>query len=92
MSSPKIAIDDLNTTLQIFPNPAKDILNVQVIGSNESATIQIIDRTGRKVREGKITLNGNTTFPVDINNLPKGTYTLLLKNKSLNEQKKFVKE
>jgi trimeric autotransporter adhesin len=87
-----IKMDDKNITLQIFPNPAKNLLNVQVNGNNESITLQIIDMTGRKVKEEKIQLNGNTSVSVDINNLPKGTYNLLLKSKSINEQKKFVKE
>ncbi len=52
----------------------------------------IIDITERKVKEEKISLNGNTSVPVDINQLPKGTYNLFLKSKSINEQKKFVKE
>lgn len=87
-----IKIDSKNNTLLIFPNPAKDVLYVQANGVNEMATIQIVDATGRKLKEEKITLNGNTSFSIDINNLSKGIYSLLLKSKSINEQKKFVKE
>jgi hypothetical protein len=87
-----VKMEGSNTTLQLFPNPAKNILNVQINAGNEKATIQIIDMSGRKVKEEKITLNGTTTVSVDINNLPKGTYNLLLKGSSINEQKKFVKE
>jgi Secretion system C-terminal sorting domain len=85
-------MDSRNVRLQIFPNPVKSILNVQVSGYNENALLQIIDITGRKVKEEKISLNGTTSVSVDVNNLSKGTYDLLLKGKSINEQKKFVKE
>ena len=39
-----------------------------------------------------IELNGTTSVSVDINNLPKGTYDVILKGNSVNEQQKFVKE
>lgn len=87
-----IKMDGKTITLQIAPNPAKNILNVQVNGGNENATLQIIDITGRKVKEEKINLNGNTSVSIDINNLQKGTYNLVLKSKTKNEQKKFIKE
>ena len=87
-----INMDSRNVRLQIFPNPARNILNIQVNGFSENALLQIIDITGRKVKEEKISLNGTTSVSVDINNLSKGTYNLLLKGNSINEQKKFVKE
>ena len=83
---------DGKSTLQIFPNPAKNILYIQASGENEKATVQIIDVTGRIIKEEKISLNGNTSFSIDINNLPDGLYNLILKSKSINEQKKFIKE
>ena len=52
--------------LQIFPNPAKRILFVQVNGYNENAIVQIFDADGRKLKEMKVFLNGVTSFPVDI--------------------------
>jgi len=87
-----IKMDSKNSSLQIFPNPAKNMLNVQISGANENATLQIIDMTGRKIKDEKISLNGTTSFPVDISNLPKGTYNLWLKGNSINENQKFVKE
>lgn len=48
--------------------------------------------TGRKIMEEKISLNGTTSFAVDITHLPKGTYQLWVKGKTINEERKFVKE
>ncbi len=87
-----IKMDSENVRLQIFPNPARNILNIQVNGYSEKALLQIIDITGRNVKEEKISLNGTTSVAVDVNNLPKGTYEVILKGNSINEQKKLVKE
>lgn len=87
-----IRVDGNSNALQIFPNPAKGILHVQVPGSNENAMLIITDMTGRKVKQQKINGSGNTSFSIDIDDLPKGTYNLLLKGKSLNEHQKFVKD
>ncbi len=81
-----------SNALQIFPNPAKDILHVQVTGSNDNALLQITDMAGRKLKEQKIALNGTTSVSVDINYLPKGMYTLILKTNSKTEHQKFVKQ
>jgi ELWxxDGT repeat protein len=87
-----IKLNDKNSVLQIFPNPAKNTLNIQVNGDNETATLEITDMSGRKVKEEKIQVNGNTSVSFDITNLQKGTYNLLLKSKFMYEQKKFIKE
>lgn len=87
-----IKIEGKNNPLLIFPNPAKDILNVQINGENENAILQIQDITGRNIKEEKINLTGNTAISVDINNLPNGVYNLLVKGKSINEHQKFVKQ
>jgi hypothetical protein len=81
-----------NTSFKIFPNPAKDILHVKVSGVNETAFIEIMDMTGRKLITQKVVLNGSVSVSVDINNLPKGTYNLSLKGKTINKHQKFVKE
>ena len=78
--------------LQVFPNPAKNILYVQVNGINEVATIQIIDAVGRKLKEEKITLNASSSFSIDIEDLAKGIYHLLLRSSSGIQHQKFVKQ
>ena len=87
-----IKMDSKNIILQIFPNPATNILHIQVNGINENAILQIVDVTGRKIKQEKISLKGNTSFSVEITNLPKGTYNVWLKGTTINEKKKFVKE
>jgi len=78
--------------LLAFPNPAKDILFVQASGTNEKATIQIIDAGGRKLQETRVVLNGNTSLSFDIANLPQGLYNLILNKKEKTWMRKFIKE
>lgn len=83
---------DDKKSLQLFPNPAKDILYVQASGENENALIQIFDLSGRIVKEQKIVLNGNSSLSLDISNLPKNIYNLILKRNAKIEQQRFVKD
>jgi len=78
--------------LQIFPNPAKEILFVEANGNNKNATFEIIDAVGRKLKKIQILLNGKTSFSVDISNLPKGIYNLILFKDQKTEIQKFIKE
>ena len=87
-----VRMDMTDNTFKIFPNPANNILNVQASPDNNFATLQIIDVTGRKLKEEKISLNGNSWFSINIKDLPKGVYNLLLKSKNKNEHQKFVKQ
>ena len=89
-----VRMDNKSFMLQIFPNPAQDVLNVQVNISdlNEDAIFQIVDIAGRIVKEERINLGGSSSASINISCLSKGTYNILLKGKSLNEQVKFGKE
>lgn len=84
--------NDNNNSFKIFPNPANDILYVQISGSNDFTTLQIFDAGGRKLKEEKVVLNSNTSHSINIKNLPKGVYNLFLKSKTINEHQTFVKQ
>ena len=66
----KMERDDI--ALQVFPNPAKDILFVQASGENKNAVIQIIDVGGRRLKQIEVALNGSTSLSFDISKLPAG--------------------
>lgn len=87
-----IKLNDKDKAFLVFPNPAKDILFVQANGNNEAASIMVIDVAGRKLKEKKINLNGNSSFSINIKDLPPGVYNILLKGKNNNDHQKFVKE
>lgn len=59
---------DGSSSLQIYPNPAHDILNIQI--SNTPTSIEIMDIYGRSImRYGGVK-------KIDISNLPEGMYIL----------------
>lgn len=76
---------------QVFPNPAKDRLNINVNNLQAKTTIQLVDLNGRVVMSQQMVQN-NTSL--DIRQIPSGMYLVRLNGtdgKSLFQQK-FVKE
>jgi hypothetical protein len=68
---------DNTSTVSIFPNPTKDICNIEFVNSKEQkVSFTLFDAMGKKVQE-TLTKNfgqGKNTFQFVLNNLPKGTY------------------
>lgn len=83
---------DGKTTLQVFPNPAKNIIYVQATGNDKNTLVRITDGAGKIVKEQKLVLNGTTSFSIDISSLPKGLYYLTLKDASKIQQQKIIKQ
>ncbi|MEO9005237.1 MAG: T9SS type A sorting domain-containing protein [Ginsengibacter sp.] len=77
-------------SLRIYPNPARNTLFLHSSGIDANALFQILDLSGKKVKEQKLVLTG-TTF-VDISDLPKSVYKIIIKTKTNTEQLTFVKK
>ncbi len=81
-----IGMLDVNT-IQMFPNPANDELNLVVAGlTGQKVIVTITDVEGRVVYEENIT--GNTTLDISI--IMSGVYILNLKSGSFNIIRKLV--
>ena len=77
-----------NLGFSVYPNPVKDVLNIQMKNNSASITeAKIVDLTGRSVATPAVLQN-----TVNVASLAPGTYLLLLKN-SDNESSslKFIK-
>lgn len=72
------------TGLQLFPNPAKDQLSIQIDNSFIGLDYSIVDPLGKIILSGKIR---DKKMVIDINTLSSGIYFLQIKNSSV----KFVK-
>jgi len=82
-----LSTEELTTeTLSIFPNPAKDILNIKGI-SSEDSNIEIYNTIGKLVLS-HYSITNNTR--IDISNLNSGLYFIKFENS--NTSLKFVKE
>ncbi|MCX6351584.1 MAG: T9SS type A sorting domain-containing protein, partial [Bacteroidetes bacterium] len=65
-------------TLNIYPNPAKDILNIEVVNTNlvgfenlRGLEISLFNTLGQKVFEAK---SKQTSYQIDLKNIPTGVY------------------
>ncbi len=74
--------NETNTTVSLFPNPAKEVLNVSITQAQGGKhKVEMYDAIGKLVSVHKADLiNGNTVLPIDVSELAKGTYIIMVKN------------
>lgn len=95
--SPCVGIDSYlrdEFNLAVYPNPAKDILNVQVnAGTAAELVIEITDAVGRTIRQERVnTTAGSLLHPVEISSFDNGIYFIKIQNTNGAAQTvKFVK-
>ena len=79
-----------NGEVKLFPNPAKDNLNVSlspaIAGQNE---ITVYDMTGRKILNSIVDCNINSSLSFDISALENGVYLFSIKTKRETFTKRF---
>lgn len=92
-----VGIEELShivSNFEVYPNPASNRANINlVLESNESVTLQIIDISGKVVRNRDYgQLNGAYTLPIGLNDLESGIYfvNLLIGNQAITQ--KLIKE
>jgi secreted PhoX family phosphatase len=87
IKSIKQAIKDAEVT--VYPNPAKEILNIGYTASGANAvTLSVVDGLGRTVLSESRTIQaGKNLLNMDIHKLNKGVYTLIIYN-SINSKEK----
>ena len=70
-------------SLNFYPNPAQDWINVEVFLSEnwDKGMIQIFDLTGKTVQSDNISLHeGFNSFQLDVSRLSQGSYSFVLSN------------
>ncbi len=84
-----IAKNTIDTEIEIYPNPAKDVLTVK-FPENSITSVNITNILGREIQSKKII--GNNLTQLDIAELPNGIYFVnLLQNSRLISTKKVIK-
>jgi hypothetical protein len=81
-----IANDNINTEVNIFPNPASNVVNVQ---SNIFGNIFVLDMSGKVVYTGIVK---NEQNQVNIEGLNKGVYFIKIVSDKNTVVKKFIKK
>jgi hypothetical protein len=84
-------LSDLNLEASIYPNPAKQIVNVSIpsISGKEQVVASIIDMTGKVV--STTTIVGNNT-QLDLSSFNKGLYFINLNINGVSVTKKLIVE
>ncbi len=75
----------VNSKIQIYPNPATEVLNVTKV--SDKAKYEIHNAAGQLVRAGNISNN-----QVRVAELVKGTYIITVRDKGISETLKFIKK
>ncbi len=88
--SPTIGIGEqpLNININVFPNPFKDTLNINVEGLSKPIDLQIMNANGQTILQKNITQNQTQ---IDVCALPKGNYTLIFNQNNKIYSKTLIK-
>jgi len=76
---------DINFSVNIFPNPTAEFVNIKMEQYNGIA-IRLFDVTGKQLLETNLVEN---TTKISVTDFPKGTYLLTLINKEKNKIKTY---
>ena len=91
----QININNTILTTNLYPNPAKDFLNIDLdLTENESSTIELYNSEGKLIKTlfHEKTLAGKYTIQFNLNALTQGTYFIIIKTETGNQiVKKFIK-
>jgi len=77
--------------VNIFPNPAVDVLHIRLQSFVENLSVRIVDLKGTVVASYNFSNTGKTNCDVNISKLKSGMYMLQLQSGNLNETLKFIK-
>ncbi len=81
-----------NPTLNIYPNPASDLLfvNIQDKTSNQKSHIQIFNASGQKVIEQFYSLKNSESLKINVSSLSEGVYLLIYSSENKIVSSKFT--
>ena len=79
------------TEILVFPNPATDVLQLQLNGSFEKMNVQIVNSNGQLVKQLQL-LVSNQILSIPVQNLAAGQYWLRIQSGSEKQVLQFVKQ
>ncbi|MFI5170997.1 MAG: T9SS type A sorting domain-containing protein [Chitinophagales bacterium] len=89
------ALSEENNSMIIFPNPATDIINIQINSFIPDAIIDIIDMNGNIVIQKHAGINKEIPYRIKLNSIPSGTYFIRVNYKQKRNNsyvEKFIKD
>lgn len=76
-------------SIQLYPNPAKEILNIGLTGSDLPDTLEIYNLTGQLMKKSNVI--NNSDLSIDVSSLSNGVYFIKISKKDENKILRFVK-
>lgn len=80
---------DQNNTIEMYPNPATNILNIKLGRANERKEVGLYDLTGREMEQRQV---WDDLIQFDVSGWVKGVYLLKVKDASSEKVYRLVKE
>jgi Secretion system C-terminal sorting domain len=80
-----------NTTTKVYPSIAKDNINVEINGGNGASDLLVVNLLGQVVKAQKLQ-NTEGVFPVNISDLPNGSYIMRVVSKNETISQRFEKQ
>lgn len=88
-----IAEQGEDKNILVFPNPVRDVLNINFSGLNEGTyKVDLIDNIGKIISQNQTEVsNGNYTLQLKINEVAAGNYFLRVQNEKFSKSVKINK-
>jgi hypothetical protein len=86
-ASPAQSLKEEEKSLLLYPNPAKEILNLRNTGNTDIQVISLYNTMGKLLYNNNISLNAGCTTSINLSTFPKGCYIL----KTITENKASYK-
>ena len=80
--------DNLTTEFRLYPNPAEEILTIELKNNTGASSLEIVDLLGKTVYTSQI----NQTENINVSQLSQGTYFVKIKAEGKSEVIRFVKK
>lgn len=80
-----------NSSLHVYPNPARDQISISLDTKINASSIQILNIDGKLVKQVNVPVGTIGDFTIDIANLPAGVYMINLTGENLKLSGKFIK-
>lgn len=86
-----VGINENNTNLSVYPNPASDLLTVELGNQSADTKVQLVNAMGIEVfSENFSAVSGN--LPINLNSIAKGVYFVKIQRNNHNYNVKLVVE
>lgn len=70
---------DIKMNLDVFPNPTKGIVNLDVVTTEKELDLKVLDVSGKEVMTKVYNIDEHLQTQIDLSGLAKGIYTLVLR-------------